>query len=103
MIGAPASTASAGSRSADDALGTIMAVRGAVLGLDFAGTGLPEICDALEVLWHRPQRLVVEVASHLDEHTVRAVALQSTNGLARGTHVRRGGPIAVPVGEAVLG
>jgi F-type H+-transporting ATPase subunit beta len=80
-----------------------VAVRGAVLDIDFAGTALPEICDALEVLWERPQRLVVEVASHLDRRTVRAVALQSTNGLARGTRVRSGGPIAVPVGEAVLG
>jgi F-type H+-transporting ATPase subunit beta len=74
-----------------------------VLDIDFAGLPLPEVSDALEVLWERPQRLVVEVASHLDRRTVRAVALQSTNGLARGTRVRGGGPIAVPVGDTVLG
>jgi F-type H+-transporting ATPase subunit beta len=103
MISIPASTGSAASGSVDSALGTIVAVRGAVLDIDFAGAALPEICDALEVLWDRRQRLVAEVASHLDGRTVRAVALQSTNGLARGTQVRSGGPIAVPVGEAVLG
>jgi F-type H+-transporting ATPase subunit beta len=102
MISAPVSTGCAGSGPAF-VLGTIVAVRGAVLDVDFTGATLPEICDALEVLWDRPQRLVVEVASHLDRRTVRAVALQSTNGLARGTRVRSGGPIAVPVGEAVLG
>src|SRR6266566_9976162 len=99
----PASTQAVRSGSADDPLGTIVAVRGAVLDIDFAGLPLPELSDALEVLWERPERLVVEVASHLDRRTVRAVALQSTNGLARGTRVRSGGPIAVPVGDAVLG
>ena len=99
----PASTQAVRSGSADDPLGTIVAVRGAVLDIDFAGLPLPELSDALEVLWERPERLVVEVASHLDRRTVRAVALQSTNGLARGARVRGGGPIAVPVGDAVLG
>jgi F-type H+-transporting ATPase subunit beta len=48
--------------------------------------------------------LIAEVQSHLDAHTVRAIALQDTAGLARGVAVRvTGGPITVPVGDAVLG
>ena len=84
--------------------GTVTAVRGAVLDVGFAGDSLPKIDEALNVEWDRDGVLVAEVQSHLDAHTVRAIAMQSTAGLSRGTAVRATGqPIAVPVGDAVLG
>ena len=56
------------------------------------------------VKWDRAENLIVEVQAHLDERTVRGVALQATAGLRRGVLVRAtGNPITVPVGDAVLG
>jgi F-type H+/Na+-transporting ATPase subunit beta len=56
------------------------------------------------VEWDRPEPLILEVHSHIDPMTVRSIALQATAGLARNTKVRAtGAPIAVPVGDAVLG
>src|SRR5260370_35943301 len=101
MISAPASTGSAELAPADDAFGTIVAVRGAVLDIDFASAALPEICGALEVLWDRPQRLVVEVGGHLRQATVRPGGVQSANGPPPGTPARRGGPHCAPVWRAV--
>jgi F-type H+-transporting ATPase subunit beta len=84
--------------------GIVHAVRGAVVDVAFAGAELPPINAALTVDWDRATPLMLEVHSHLDLRRVRAVAFQSTAGLARGVAVRAtGGPIAVPVGEAVLG
>jgi F-type H+-transporting ATPase subunit beta len=84
--------------------GRVVAVRGAVVDVAFAPLSLPPVNSALAVAWDRPSRLVLEVHSHLDTETVRAVALQDTAGLARGVAVHPlGGPVAVPVGEAVLG
>jgi F-type H+-transporting ATPase subunit beta len=60
--------------------------------------------DALLIAGDSADLLVAEVQSHLDAHTVRAIALQDTAGLARGAPVTAiGGPLTVPVGEAVLG
>ncbi|WP_226580722.1 F0F1 ATP synthase subunit beta [Acuticoccus sediminis] len=87
----------------DEATGRVVAVRGAVIDVAFDGP-LPRIDDALTVAWDQPEPLVVEVAAHLDEHTVRTVALAATIGLRRGTPVVPvGGPIEVPADEAVLG
>ncbi len=84
--------------------GVVHAVRGAVVDVVFAGPDLPAINSALIVNWDRPTTLILEVHSHLDQKTVRAVAFQSTAGLARGVSVHAsGGPVTVPVGEAVLG
>ncbi len=82
----------------------IIAVRGAVVDVAFPSGVLPPVNSALDVAWDRPEPLLLEVHYHLDRRTVRAVALQDTAGLARGvaTHPR-GGALAVPVGEAVLG
>jgi F-type H+-transporting ATPase subunit beta len=67
------------------------------------GSDLPPINSAL-VVNGTGRRLILEVHSHLDQKTVRAVAFQSTAGLARGVSVHAsGGPVTVPVGEAVLG
>lgn len=90
--------------SAAPALGTVIAVRGGVVDVRFDTGPLPAIHNALEVLWDEPLPLVLEVEAELDEHTVRTVALQETQGLARHAPVRdTGAPLAVPVGEALLG
>jgi F-type H+-transporting ATPase subunit beta len=84
--------------------GTVLAVRGAVVDVAFEGGDLPQIDEALVIEWERPGPLIVEVQAHLNETTVRGVALQATAGLQRGIPVRAtGSSIAVPVGDAVLG
>jgi F-type H+-transporting ATPase subunit beta len=84
--------------------GRIVALRGAVMDVAFDAGPLPQIEEALQVEWDQPGTLIAEVQSHLDRSTVRAVALQPTAGLRRGAAVRAtGGPITMPVGEAVLG
>ncbi len=84
--------------------GRVLAVRGAVVDVGFEPGSLPKIDDALVVEWDRPEPLVVEVQAHLDTAAVRGVALQATAGLKRGVPVRAtGGPIAVAVGDALLG
>ena len=81
-----------------------MAVRGPVLDILFAAEPLPGLDEALSVEWGQARPLIAEVQSHLNKRTVRAVALHGTSGLYRGAPVRRtGGPVTVPVGEAVLG
>ena len=87
--------------------GKVKEIIGVVIDVDFAGQELPPIHNALEVVPEdRPgeERLVLEVQQHLGEHVVRCVAMDSTDGLMRGARVvDSGGPIEVPVGEAVLG
>ena len=82
--------------------GRVAQVIGAVVDVQFDGA-LPAILNALEVE-NRGAPLVLEVAQHLGENTVRAVAMDSTEGLVRGARaVDTGGPIAVPVGRETLG
>lgn len=84
--------------------GKVFAVRGAVVDVVFDDTELPPINAALVVEWDTATPLILEVHSHLDLTTIRAVAFQSTAGLARGVQVRvTGTQVTVPVGEAVLG
>jgi F-type H+-transporting ATPase subunit beta len=84
--------------------GVVVAVHGAVIEAHFDNGPLPPINTMLSVAWDRPENLVLEVHSHEDAHTVRAIALQDTAGLARGTGVHASfAPMAVPVGDAVLG
>jgi F-type H+-transporting ATPase subunit beta len=84
-------------------LGKIIQVVGVVIDAEFEGGKLPAIYDALEID-HDGRKLVLEVAQHLSETTVRAIALSSTDGLSRGTEVRAtGAAISVPVGDATLG
>src|SRR5574337_125119 len=84
--------------------GRIVAVRGAVLDVAFGAGPLPAIGDALAIDGGGGEPLPAEVQAHLDEHTVRSIALRSTSGLARGLRVQAtGGPILVPVGDAVRG
>ena len=85
-----------------NAVGKIRQVMGAVVDVQFDGH-LPEILNALETT-NRGQRLVLEVAQHLGENTVRTIAMDSTEGLVRGQNVSdTGSPILVPVGEETLG
>ncbi|MGH6842984.1 MAG: F0F1 ATP synthase subunit beta, partial [Methylocella sp.] len=82
--------------------GHVTQVIGAVVDVKFDGN-LPEILNALETDNHG-NRLVLEVAQHLGENSVRCVAMDISDGLVRGQPVRdTGGPISVPVGEACLG
>jgi len=82
--------------------GHVRQVMGAVVDVQFEDH-LPEILNALETENHG-NRLVLEVAQHLGENTVRTVAMDSTEGLVRGLEVvDTGEPIAVPVGDETLG
>ncbi len=82
--------------------GRITQVIGAVVDVQF-DSHLPEILNALETTNHG-NRLVLEVAQHLGENTVRAIAMDATEGLVRGQPVTdTGAPILVPVGDATLG
>lgn len=84
------------------AVGKITQVIGAVVDVQFEDN-LPEILNALETK-NGGNRLVLEVAQHLGERTVRTIAMDSTEGLVRGQEVLdTGDAIQVPVGEATLG
>jgi F-type H+-transporting ATPase subunit beta len=86
------------------ATGVVVAVRGAVIDMRFPAGQLPPVDVALEIEWDQPSRLIAEVQSHLDTQTVRALALQATDGLSRGVAVHStGAPLTAPVGEATLG
>ena len=87
---------------ATNTVGKIRQVMGAVVDVQFDGH-LPEILNALETK-NQGGRLVLEVAQHLGENSVRTVAMDSTEGLTRGQEVTdTGQPIAVPVGDETLG
>ena len=87
---------------ASNKVGKIRQVMGAVVDVQFEGH-LPEILNALETT-NQGQRLVLEVAQHLGESTVRTIAMDSSEGLTRGHEVTdTGQPIAVPVGDETLG
>ena len=84
--------------------GKISAIMGAVVDIRFEDGNLPEIYNAVEVDRGQEAKLIVEVAQHLGDSMVRAIAMDSTDGLQRGTiAVDTGGPISVPVGDNVLG
>jgi F-type H+-transporting ATPase subunit beta len=91
--------------------GRIVQVIGPVVDVEFEPGRLPAIYNALEVqgiktkdVFSYSERLVLEVAQHLGESTVRTIAMSSTDGLVRGTRVLdTGAPISVPVGKGTLG
>merc|ERR550519_1270973 len=84
------------------AVGKVVAVIGAVVDVQFE-EGLPPILNALEVE-NRSPRLILEVAQHLGENTVRTIGMDGTEGLIRGQKcVDNGGPISIPVGPETLG
>jgi len=88
--------------------GHISQVLGPVVDVHFEGGQLPEIYTALKVtnpaIDERPGNLIVEVAQHLGQNTVRCIAMDTTDGLSRGMPVENTGKaIAMPVGKATLG
>ena len=84
--------------------GKISQVMGAVVDVVFEQGHLPDIYNALTVERGDDNTLVLEVAQHLGDSAVRTVAMDSTDGLVRGTEVRDSGtPISVPVGPETLG
>ena len=99
---AKAATKTKTDKPANTGTGRVSQVIGAVVDVQFDGT-LPEILNALETT-NLGNRLVLEVAQHLGENTVRTIAMDSTEGLVRGQEVTdTGAPISVPVGDECLG
>jgi len=87
---------------AKNSIGSITQVIGAVVDVKFDGD-LPSILNALHIA-HEGKTLVLEVAQHLGENTVRTIAMDTTDGLVRGAEVvDTGAPIRVPVGPETLG
>ena len=89
-----------------DNYGKITQVIGPVVDITFDGEGsvVPEIYTALSVERHDGTEVILEVEQHIGENTVRCVAMDSTDGLQRGTKVKNlGQPISVPTGEQVKG
>ncbi|MDO5293760.1 MAG: F0F1 ATP synthase subunit beta, partial [bacterium] len=89
---------------ADMNVGKITQVISAVLDIKFPAGNLPEIYEAINIQTKDNDTLVVEVAQHLGDDTVRCIAMGPTDGLKRGMEaVATGAPISVPVGEDTLG
>ena len=85
-------------------IGKITQIIGAVLDIKFQNEMLPEINSAINITRSNGERLVVEVAQHLGDDTVRCIAMGPTDGLVRGMDAEAtGAPISVPVGENTLG
>jgi F-type H+/Na+-transporting ATPase subunit beta len=88
--------------------GKVNQVIGPVVDVEFPPGGLPAMLTALTLsnpaISAKEDNLVVEVSQHLGENTVRCIAMDSTEGLTRGTPVKNtGAPIQMPVGKATLG
>ena len=84
--------------------GKITQIIGAVLDIKFTEGHLPSIYEAIHITRKNGELLVVEVAQHLGDETVRCIAMGPTDGLVRGMEaVTTGAPISVPVGEETLG
>ncbi len=85
-------------------IGKITQIIGAVLDIKFPEGQIPEINEAIEITRKNGERLVVEVASHLGDDTVKCIAMGPTDGLVRGMDAKAtGAAISVPVGENTLG
>jgi F-type H+/Na+-transporting ATPase subunit beta len=97
-----------GQKTSTDSLGKVIEIKGVVIDAVFTGS-LPEINNAVEIGIPAGEdreagTLVAEVQQHLGDDRVRAVAMDSTDGLARGLDVKdTGAPISVPVGDQTLG
>ncbi len=88
--------------------GKVLQVMGPVVDVEFPPGELPEIYTALTLsnpsISDAEDNLVIEVAQHMGENSLRCIAMDSTDGLVRGQTVKNtGGPITVPVGDATLG
>lgn len=85
--------------------GKVAQIIGPVIDVAFEpGTEIPKIYDSLEVTKEDGSKLVLEVQSHIGENTVRAIAMDATDGLSRGVPVHAtGSPIQMPIGDAIYG
>jgi F-type H+-transporting ATPase subunit beta len=84
--------------------GKVVQIIGAVVDVEFPAGHLPDLLNAIEVERPDGSKLIIEVEQHLGNNWVRCVAMDTTDGLARGSKaVDTGGPISVPVGEPTLG
>jgi F-type H+-transporting ATPase subunit beta len=84
--------------------GKVVQVLGAVVDCEFPSEGMPDIYEAIEIARPGALPLVLEVQNNLGKHRVRTVAMDTTDGLARGVEaVATGAPITVPVGSKSLG
>jgi F-type H+-transporting ATPase subunit beta len=89
---------------ADRSKGTIVQVLGAVVDCEFPPEGMPDIYEAIRVPREGQEDLILEVQNNLGGNRVRTVAMDTTDGLSRGTDaLATGAPIKVPVGNASLG
>ncbi|MCC7448041.1 MAG: F0F1 ATP synthase subunit beta [Anaerolineae bacterium] len=88
-----------------EAEGVLVQIQGAVVDVDFPeGSNLPDIFEALRIPRDGQDDLILEVQNHLGHNRVRTVAMDTTDGLARGMQaIATGAPISVPVGKASLG
>ncbi len=97
-------TATKQARKDAPATGRVVQITGPVVDIEFPAGRLPAIYNAVEIEREGQESLVCEVQQHLGNNWVRAVAMTTTDGLARGIEAKdTGGPISVPVGEATLG
>src|SRR5580693_8901435 len=102
------SALSLGSNGSPAGNGKVVQVIGPVVDVEFADGKLPKIMSALKLtnpgISTHKDNLTLEVAQHLGESTVRAIAMDTTDGLVRGMVVRdTGAPISMPVGPECLG
>ena len=85
-------------------VGYVISVRGPIVDVKFPQGELPRVNDACTIEREGGEMLVLEAAQHLSDDAVRAIALDSTDGLSRGVEVvNTGAPITVPVGRSTLG
>ena len=90
--------------AAPAAIGRVIQITGPVVDIEFPAGQLPGIYNAVEIQREGQEPLTCEVQQHLGNNWVRAVAMTTTDGLARGVDVHdTGAPITVPVGEPTLG
>ncbi|MEA1870818.1 MAG: F0F1 ATP synthase subunit beta [Candidatus Bipolaricaulota bacterium] len=86
------------------AVGKVTEIKGPVIDARFEQGSMPKVNDALRIERKGENDLILEVAQHLGDDVVRAIAMDSTDGLSRGTQVlNTGEPITVPVGPETLG
>jgi F-type H+-transporting ATPase subunit beta len=97
------SSSAAKNNGIENSTGKLLEIKGVVVDAVFSGR-LPDIYSALRIERPDGTHLIAEVQQHLGDDRVRAVAMDATDGIARGTAVvDTGGPISVPVGDVTLG
>lgn len=88
---------------ANEKMGKLVQIIGAVLDIRFSDDNLPELLNAIEIK-NGDETVIAEVSQHIGDNTVRCIAMSSTDGLVRGMEaINTGAPISVPVGEKTLG